>query len=222
MEYDYHEPFFSHDYIPEEYEHYDDHDHFESGGGGSDFPLLKSINLEKDSKQSQENEPPSPYLNYPPPGRTRVRRDTLDHSQTIKYYTFVSNDSSDGFPTPKHKYPTEDDLRLSLDDDIKHYPFEKEMDPLFQTHRHHHRKNRQRSTRSSGHTIAKLLSGLIRISFRDVTMKSEYTVKGSAGGVFTFKESGDLDLVAPTVFLTSKLNITMLMDTSTRHAKGRK
>ncbi|XP_071544063.1 uncharacterized protein [Panulirus ornatus] len=51
--------------------------------------------------------------------------------------------------------------------------------------------------------------GVIRVAFTQVTVRATYQVRGSAGGFFTFRESGDLTLTAPTVFLTSRVNVTL-------------
>ncbi|ROT78159.1 hypothetical protein C7M84_003122 [Penaeus vannamei] len=51
--------------------------------------------------------------------------------------------------------------------------------------------------------------GLVRVAFKQVKVKATYQVRGSAGGFFTFREGGDLTLAVPTVFLTSRLNVTL-------------
>ncbi|KAG7173057.1 hypothetical protein Hamer_G008579 [Homarus americanus] len=60
--------------------------------------------------------------------------------------------------------------------------------------------------------------GVIRVAFSQVTVKAKYQVRGSAGGFLTFRESGDLTLTAPTVFLTTRLNVT-LPQPSTSHRR---
>ncbi|XP_069174705.1 uncharacterized protein [Procambarus clarkii] len=51
--------------------------------------------------------------------------------------------------------------------------------------------------------------GVVRVAFTQVRVRAKYQVRGSAGGFLTFRENGDLDLTAPTIFLTTRLNLTL-------------
>ncbi|XP_068235063.1 uncharacterized protein [Palaemon carinicauda] len=51
--------------------------------------------------------------------------------------------------------------------------------------------------------------GIIRVAFKQMAVKAKYQVRGNAEGYFTFRESGDLTLTSPTVFLTTRLNVTL-------------
>ncbi|XP_042871831.1 uncharacterized protein LOC122253096 isoform X2 [Penaeus japonicus] len=65
--------------------------------------------------------------------------------------------------------------------------------------------------------------GLVRVAFKQVKVRATYQVRGSAGGFFTFREGGDLTLAVPTVFLTSRLNVTLpgFSDSSRRRVMPR-
>lgn len=51
--------------------------------------------------------------------------------------------------------------------------------------------------------------GVVRVAFREVQVRAKYQVRGSARGFLTFKESGDLVLSSPTVFLISRLTLSI-------------
>ncbi|KAK3855353.1 hypothetical protein Pcinc_038238 [Petrolisthes cinctipes] len=51
--------------------------------------------------------------------------------------------------------------------------------------------------------------GVVRVAFREVQVRAKYQVRGSARGFLTFKESGDLILSSPTVFLISHLTLSL-------------
>lgn len=66
--------------------------------------------------------------------------------------------------------------------------------------RHRGRRNGRRTASSKG---------LVRAAFSQVVVRARYQVRGSAGGFITFRESGNLTLTAPTVFLTSRLSLIL-------------
>ncbi|KAK8752960.1 hypothetical protein OTU49_008409 [Cherax quadricarinatus] len=87
----------------------------------------------------------------------------------------------------------------------------------------HGRKNTRggkKSSRGQKPRPPDTTEGVIRVAFTQVRVRAKYQVRGSAGGFLTFRESGDLTLTAPTIFLTTRLNLTLPHHTSSTHRRS--
>ncbi|XP_050695703.1 uncharacterized protein LOC126985190, partial [Eriocheir sinensis] len=87
------------------------------------------------------------------------------------------------------------------EDDLGHAHTHEDIDGDPQTHAIQHGRRNGRRVASS--------RGLVRAAFSQVVVRARYQVRGSAGGFLTFRESGNLTLTAPTVFLTSRLGLIL-------------
>ncbi|XP_063846165.1 uncharacterized protein LOC135091989 isoform X2 [Scylla paramamosain] len=152
--------------------------------------------------------------------RTRAQLDTLSRSAHLAQPRFGLETPLDPLSSSSSlKYVHEGDLlklRLVLDNltlaglsslsvqevTFQRGPAEEEVSrhDLAEGGGRHGRRNGRRAASSSG---------LVRAAFSQVVVRAKYQVRGSAGGFLTFRESGNLTLTAPTVFLTSRLALIL-------------